>query len=368
MMSRLPMKLFILTMVFALSSYGGIYDYNYSPLEQESDTTAERNPLMYGDFDKIIRFKALYFDENNLTETSYKELDTIAKNIDEYKVDENRLGVSIVAYTEAATDDKNEKAIASKTYANKIQNWFRKELDKNESKHISEEFAKSVQKLLIDKGVDENITLLEVRGANDKAYSDATSEGRALSNRVMVALYVFAPEEIDVDSDGDGVFDKNDACPETPKGVTVDLKGCPLDTDGDGVYDYKDQCPGTPKPFKVDLKGCPYEETLRLNYASDRYAIEVGAYSKVVAFAEFLKENSQYKVEISGHTDSVNSEMYNLRLSFLRANKVRKALIKEGVDPKRLKSTGFGESMPIGNNQTAVGRYVNRRIEVKLYY
>ena len=61
------------------------------------------------------------------------------------------------------------------------------------------------------------------------------------------------------DTDGDGVPDDMDECPDTPKEVKVDEKGCPFDTDGDGVYDYLDQCPDTPKGVKVDEKGCPFD-------------------------------------------------------------------------------------------------------------
>ncbi len=61
------------------------------------------------------------------------------------------------------------------------------------------------------------------------------------------------------DSDGDGVPDNLDKCPNTPKGVKVDVHGCPLDTDGDGVPDYLDKCPGTPKDVKVDANGCPLD-------------------------------------------------------------------------------------------------------------
>jgi OmpA-OmpF porin, OOP family len=62
-----------------------------------------------------------------------------------------------------------------------------------------------------------------------------------------------------VDSDGDGVPDYMDKCPNTPKGVKVDMFGCPLDSDGDGVPDYLDRCPNTPVGVAVDANGCPLD-------------------------------------------------------------------------------------------------------------
>ena len=58
------------------------------------------------------------------------------------------------------------------------------------------------------------------------------------------------------DADGDGVADADDKCPNTPAGTKVDASGCPLDADGDGVPDYLDKCPGTPAGTKVDANGC----------------------------------------------------------------------------------------------------------------
>jgi len=59
------------------------------------------------------------------------------------------------------------------------------------------------------------------------------------------------------DTDGDGVFDGIDQCAGTPANAMVDATGCPLDTDGDGVFDGLDQCADTPKGAIVDEKGCP---------------------------------------------------------------------------------------------------------------
>jgi outer membrane protein OmpA-like peptidoglycan-associated protein len=60
-----------------------------------------------------------------------------------------------------------------------------------------------------------------------------------------------------IDTDGDGVYDGLDRCPNTPTGARVDDSGCPLDADGDGVPDGIDQCPGTPTGARVDAEGCP---------------------------------------------------------------------------------------------------------------
>jgi OmpA-OmpF porin, OOP family len=60
----------------------------------------------------------------------------------------------------------------------------------------------------------------------------------------------------ELDSDGDGVVDANDKCPNTPAGRKVNADGCELDSDGDGVVDAKDKCPGTPAGRKVNVDGC----------------------------------------------------------------------------------------------------------------
>src|SRR6266516_3476933 len=61
------------------------------------------------------------------------------------------------------------------------------------------------------------------------------------------------------DQDGDKVFDGIDRCPDTPAGTPVDATGCPLDSDKDGVPDTLDKCPNTPTGIQVDANGCPSE-------------------------------------------------------------------------------------------------------------
>ena len=58
------------------------------------------------------------------------------------------------------------------------------------------------------------------------------------------------------DGDGDGVPDQADRCADTPRGSTVDARGCPLDSDHDGVADGIDRCPNSPAGSGVDERGC----------------------------------------------------------------------------------------------------------------
>jgi OOP family OmpA-OmpF porin len=77
-----------------------------------------------------------------------------------------------------------------------------------------------------------------------------------------------------------------------------------------------------------------------------------------------LKDNPDVKVVVEGHTDSVGSDAYNLKLSQRRAKAVADYLVSEGVASSRVRVEGFGKSKPIADNKTAEGRAKNRRAEV----
>lgn len=171
-----------------------------------------------------------------------------------------------------------------------------------------------------------------------------------------------------IDSDGDGVPDYKDKCPNTPKGVAVDEKGCPLDSDGDGVPDYKDKCPNTPRGTKVDENGCPPvgEKLLILhgiNFEFDSAKIKEDSETILDEAAGTLEANPSMKVSIEGHTCSTGSEEYNLGLSQRRADAVKDYLISKGIAGERLSTAGKGEEDPIAPNDMKEGRSKNRRIE-----
>lgn len=79
-----------------------------------------------------------------------------------------------------------------------------------------------------------------------------------------------------------------------------------------------------------------------------------------------LNECSDISVKAEGHTDSVGSSGYNLRLSNDRAHKIKKYLISKGIKPSRIKAKGFGETKPIASNDTDEGRAQNRRTLISI--
>lgn len=167
-----------------------------------------------------------------------------------------------------------------------------------------------------------------------------------------------------IDSDGDGVPDARDECPDTPAGVKVDDVGCPLDSDGDGVPDYLDKCPGTPRGTPVNKYGCWVGGRVLFDF--DKADIKPKAFSILNELAAALKKIPEARIEISGHTDSVGSPVYNMGLSERRANAVRGYLVQQGVAPDQLIAKGYGLDHPIYPNNTQENRAKNRRVQLKV--
>lgn len=89
-----------------------------------------------------------------------------------------------------------------------------------------------------------------------------------------------------------------------------------------------------------------------------------GAMNTINRLAQFMRQYTDKTLQIEGHTDSIGSASFNLRLSEDRANAVRSALLAEGVSNSRMETTGFGLGKPVATNATAEGRQRNRRVEI----
>jgi outer membrane protein OmpA-like peptidoglycan-associated protein len=211
-----------------------------------------------------------------------------------------------------------------------------------------------------------------------------------------------------LDTDKDGLYDDEDACPTEPedKDGFQDADGCPdPDNDQDGILDAVDKCPLEPedKDGFEDADGCPdpNNDKDRLNDPEDKcpneyaetedgcpkkYQLVVVTEKKIelkqtiyfdfnkasikpISFpllnevALAMKDHANIRVRIEGHTDSRGNDGYNLNLSQRRAESVRSFLISAGVGPERMEPRGFGETVPIADNRTEAGRAQNRRVE-----
>lgn len=100
-----------------------------------------------------------------------------------------------------------------------------------------------------------------------------------------------------------------------------------------------------------------------INFATNSYELPAKAKAVLEGFSEFLKTNPALKVTIQGHTDNVGDDNANLLLSENRAKAVMEYLRGTGINAGRLAYKGYGESMPIADNQTEAGRAKNRRTE-----
>lgn len=175
------------------------------------------------------------------------------------------------------------------------------------------------------------------------------------------------------DSDGDGVPDSQDACPDTPLGVRVDSVGCrqesPQDTDGDGVLDAADLCPNTPKGAEVDSSGCQTGQKVILRgvyFDSGSATLTADSSFILDPMVDLLKKNPSTRIELTGHTDVTGSTVMNIKLSTARAIAVAEYLRQRGVSANQLTSRGWGPWKPVASNETQEGRAKNRRVEFRV--
>lgn len=259
-------------------------------------------------------------------------------------------------------------------------------------------------------GTSEAKTIVEERKENDDKRAYYYIKGASLT------------KVVEKDSDGDGVLDKDDDCPNTPgtlngcpdkdkDGIAdaqdacpevaglAELNGCPKedkDSDGDGVTDSRDECPNEPGTVKgcpdrdkdgvadkddecpdvrgiAALNGCALSksELEVIKKASEAIYFNTGSasikqesYPELDKLADLLKNHPEVEASIEGHTDSQGNDATNLKLSKARAKAVKDYLVSKGVESDHLASEGYGETKPIADNATAEGRAQNRRVVI----
>jgi len=195
-------------------------------------------------------------------------------------------------------------------------------------------------------------------------------------------------EKTPPDTDGDGIYDDADKCPNEPedKDGWEDEDGCPdLDNDGDEIADADDQCPNEPETYNKfqDEDGCPDTKPAKkyqrivvtekqiilkqmVHFETGKALIMPDSYAVLNEVADVLIENPNIRIRVEGHTDSRGSMELNMRLSNARADSVKQYLVSKGIDSSRIETVGYGPTKPIDTNRTASGRARNRRVEIHI--
>lgn len=168
-----------------------------------------------------------------------------------------------------------------------------------------------------------------------------TREVKSVEVREVVREVAPPPAPVVVDSDGDGVDDAHDKCPNTPHGARVDLNGCVV---SDQVIVLKD-----------------------VNFNLGKASLTPQAQSILDGVAPSFAGQRAMKVEISGHTDTTGRADKNLTLSQERADAVRAYLISKGVPGEQLSAKGYGASrLLVDPERTQLDRERNRRVELRV--
>ncbi|QHS54731.1 OmpA family protein [Mucilaginibacter sp. 14171R-50] len=180
----------------------------------------------------------------------------------------------------------------------------------------------------------------------DELYDAALrQEVEALKGRVTNVEN--AVTDLKKDSDGDGVSDQFDKCPNTPAGSVVDGSGCVI------VF--------PTASADSAATGTAYSN---IQFEFDSSVLRTSSYPVLDATSADLRSSGK-TVEIDGYASSEGTAAHNMALSRDRANSVKTYLVNSGVSASKLKIKAYGETNPIADNSTEEGRVANRRVSFK---
>lgn len=197
--------------------------------------------------------------------------------------------------------------------------------------------------------------------ANNALKSElAASEAR--NNEKIAEL-----NRLKMDSDGDGVSDYFDKCPNTLAGIKVDGGGCPLPVAPKVIKDTVVKIENNTTYIITPEDQMIVTDTFRnLEFEFAKSTIRKRSLPYLDKLSNLLVKKG-ISLKLAGHTDYVGSDAANMILSKERAESVKTYLISQGSNPSRIEAVGYGETQPIANNKTDAGRQKNRRVEMTIY-
>ena len=202
-----------------------------------------------------------------------------------------------------------------------------------------------------------------VGGNESEAFSDQELMYSAENPADCGAPSVFTAERVS-ETDGMKDFMRAVLLSPVPKPPVVSVDCSQLDSDGDGVNDCVDKCPNTLKGTPVNKFGCWIVE---VKFDNDRSNIKPQYFALLNKLAADITANfPNLTIEVQGHTSSTASAAYNMKLSIRRADAVANYLNKRIHGPHKLIPRGYGLTRPIDTNETEAGRANNRRVQLEI--
>ena len=107
-------------------------------------------------------------------------------------------------------------------------------------------------------------------------------------------------------------------------------------------------------------------ETPKIMFEFRTSTIVQGTEKELINVINFMNQYPESKLQIDGHTDGAGENDYSISLSVMRAEKIKKLMVKYGISENRIITKGFGSTMPVASNKSEKGRAENRRVELKL--
>jgi outer membrane protein OmpA-like peptidoglycan-associated protein len=125
------------------------------------------------------------------------------------------------------------------------------------------------------------------------------------------------------------------------------------------------------KPYNLDVALSKIKEGVsivlkNIFFETNKAELKEESKTELDKLVDLLTKNPMLKIEIGGHTDNVGADADNLKLSDARARSVMAYLVAHGISADRLTARGYGETMPIADNNNVEGRALNRRTEFKV--